>query len=409
LLWIDLDNFKLVNDSHGHRFGDRLLAFCARRLEQVIGDAGSLARLSGDEFAVLLPDATGPSYASGIADDLQQALARPFEVEDVEVVLNASIGIVLMTEGYSRAEEMLRDADTAMYRSKARGRGGSALFDPNMHRSAVATLELEQDLRRAFEREEFELHFQPMVRLHDDCLVGFEALIRWNHPDRGLIMPGEFLDRAEATGLAGPLGHWTLTEAIRQASLWPLGPDGKRFAVSINLFHRQVTQPDLPQQVAAQLHKTGLPAHCVHLEITEDVLIEEPEAAIAVLRRIQAMDVQVYLDDFGTGYSSLSYLHKFPVNALKIDRSFVRRMDQAEDSARIVESILYLARSLGIRVIAEGVETAAQLERLKILDCDIVQGYLISRPISAEAAKEWAGQQQGVPTADDAVSSTPSA
>ncbi|MDA8017451.1 MAG: EAL domain-containing protein [Thermoanaerobaculia bacterium] len=390
LLWIDLDDFKLVNDSHGHRFGDRLLAFCARRLEQVIGEAGSLARLSGDEFAVLLPDATGPSYAHNLADDLQQALARPFEVEDVEVVLNASIGIVLMADGYLRAEEMLRDADTAMYRSKARGRGGSALFDPVMHRSAVATLALEQDLRRAFDRQEFELQFQPILRLRDDQLMGFEALVRWNHPDRGLMLPGEFLDRAEATGLAGPLGHWTLEEAIRQAARWPARSDGRHLAVSVNLFHRQVTQPDLPDRVAAQLRETDLPAEALHLEITEDVLIEEPEAAIAVLRHVQALDVQVYLDDFGTGYSSLSYLQKFPVDALKVDRSFVRRMDQDDDSARIVESILFLARSLGIRVIAEGVETSAQLDRLRTLDCDFVQGYLISRPLSADTAFEWA-------------------
>ena len=357
-----------------------------------MGDEGSLARLSGDEFAVLLPDATGPSYARRVADDLQQALARPFEVEDVEVVLNASIGIVLMGEAYERAEEMLRDADTAMYRSKARGRGGSALFDPIMHSSAVATLELEQDLRRALDRQEFELHFQPMLRLHGDALMGFEALLRWRHPDRGLILPGEFLDRAEATGLAGPLGSWTLEEAMRRAAEWPPRADGSRLAVSVNLFHRQVTQPDLPQQLAALLHQNRLPAEAVHLEITEDVLIEEAESAIAVLRRIQAMDVQVYLDDFGTGYSSLSYLQKFPVDALKVDRSFVGRMDQDEDSARIVESILYLARSLGLRVVAEGVETAAHLDRLRTLDCDFVQGYLISRPVPAESARDWAGR-----------------
>lgn len=389
VFWIDLDDFKLINDSRGHDFGDRLLGFCARRLEQEVGESGTLARLSGDEFAVLRPAVDGPAEARRIADRLQSAFGRPFEVEDVEVVLTASIGITMMNAGYRRAGEMLRDADNAVYRAKARGRGGTALFDPVMHNRAVSTLELESQLRHALEREEFELHYQPILALRHERIAGFEALLRWNHPERGLLAPGEFLHRLVATGLHIPLGEWIVLEACRCSAVWSERTTGDAPAptVAINLFHRQVSQDHLPDDLEEILETLALPPRGIQLEITEDVLIDEPEAAIDMLHRVKSLDVRVCLDDFGTGFSSMSYLHRFPVDVLKIDRSFVGRMERDEDSRRIVESILYLARSLGIEVVAEGVETAEQLRLLHQLDCDYAQGFHVGRPVPVREAE----------------------
>ncbi|MFL6286750.1 MAG: putative bifunctional diguanylate cyclase/phosphodiesterase, partial [Pyrinomonadaceae bacterium] len=324
-----------------------------------------------------------------VARRVQEAVTQPFNIGGHEVFTTASIGIALSTTGYERAEDLLRDADTAMYRAKMQGKKRHVVFDKAMHDRAMELLQLETDLRRALQRREFFLNYQPIVSLETGKVSSFEALVRWRHPERGLVMPGEFITVAEETGLIIPLGQWVLAEACRQMREWQ-----KRYlideevTVSVNLSSRQFSQADLIDQVSSVLRETGLSASNLKLEITESMVMENIDTAIGMLTQLRNLGVGLSIDDFGTGYSSLSYLHSFPIDTLKVDRSFVTQMTDNTENAEIVRTIVTLARSLGMNVIAEGVETVAQLTQLRDLGCDFGQGYLFSKAVGPSAALE---------------------
>ncbi|HEX8179359.1 MAG TPA: EAL domain-containing protein [Pyrinomonadaceae bacterium] len=387
LLFLDLDRFKYINDSLGHVAGDQLLISIARRLEKCLRPTDMVARLGGDEFAILLDGVTGHAEASLVAERAQRELMRPVNLYGHEVYTTASIGITLSSIGYDHPENILRDADTAMYHAKEKGKACFELFDATMHAHAVARLQLESDMRRALEREEFRVHYQPIVALEINRVVGFEALVRWEHPQRGCISPVEFISIAEETGLIVDLGSWVLRQACRQTHAWQLQyPEQKALSISVNLSARQFAQPDLLEQIKQILKETELDPRFLKLEITESVVMDNAEIASTMLMQLRALGVQLSIDDFGTGYSSLSYLHRFPVNILKIDRSFVTRIGGDDENTEIIRTILTLAGNLGMDVIAEGVETEQQLEKLKAMRCEYGQGYLFSRPLDAEAA-----------------------
>ena len=377
--FLDLDRFKVVNDSLGHVVGDELLVAMARRLELCLRQGDTVARLGGDEFAILLDDVEHVSDATRVAERVLCELGTPFRLTGHEVFTNASIGIALSTTGYSRPEDILRDADTAMYRAKLDGRARYEVFDRNMHEQAVERLQLETDLRRALERHEFELHYQPIVELGGGRISSFEALIRWNHPRRGRVAPDAFIPLAEETGLIVPIGWWVLEEACRQLHAWNArfaeqGP----FSVCVNLATKQFVQPDLVDHVDRILASIGLDAHLLKLEITESAVIENEEKVVSTLAALRARGIQLCIDDFGTGYSSLSYLHAFPVDTLKIDRSFVGQIGRADANPRLVETIIALSRNLGMDAVAEGVETIEQLEFLREVGPRYAQGFLFS-------------------------------
>jgi EAL domain-containing protein (putative c-di-GMP-specific phosphodiesterase class I) len=345
----------------------------------------TVARLGGDEFAILLDGLKSPSDATRVAERIQWEIARPFTIGGQEVFTTASIGIALSSSGYEKAEHLLRDADLAMYRAKSLGKARYDIFDREMHALSMAQLELENDLRRALDRGEFRVHYQPIVSLATGRPVGFEALARWEHPTRGLIGPAAFIPTAEETGLIIPLGQWVVREACR--ALRAFGqqhPSDPPLTVSVNLSPRQFRQPDLVQQVRGALEASGLPAACLRLEITESTVMEHAEPAMAMLAQLRALGVKLHLDDFGTGYSSLSYLPRFQIDALKIDRSFVSGMGPHGENAEIVGVIVTLARNLGMEVIAEGVETAEQVAMLRALRCGQVQGFYFSKPVAPE-------------------------
>jgi len=387
VLFLDLDRFKNINDSLGHVAGDQLLITIARRLEECLRPTDTVARLGGDEFAILLDGLNEYDHAIQVAERAQRELMRPFNLNGHEVYTTASIGITLSTTDYDHPESVLRDADTAMYRAKENGKARYELFDKVMHARAVERLQLENDLRRAIERQEFHVYYQPIVSLDADRLAGFEALVRWEHPERGFISPAEFISTAEETGLIVELGQWVLHEACRQMHEWQWqNPAHRHLMMSVNLSAKQFTQPDLLGQIKRTLSETGLDPRCLKLEITESVVMENAETASTMLTQLRALGVHLSIDDFGTGYSSLSYLHRFPVNTLKIDRSFISRMGAGDENTEIVRTIITLASNLGMKVIAEGVETLAQLTLLKEMKCEYGQGYLFSRPINAEAA-----------------------
>ncbi len=396
VLFLDLDRFKVVNDSLGHMIGDQLLIAIARRLESCLraGDTvarlGSdrlLARLGGDEFTILLDDIRDVSEATRVADRIQKELMFPFNLGGHDVFTTASIGIALSATGYERPEDLLRDADTAMYRAKALGKARCEIFDTVMHARAVARLQLETDLRRAVERQELQNHYQPIVSLQTGTIAGFEALVRWKNPRRGLILPSEFIPVAEETGLILSIGPWVLLEACCQLSRWQMQrPDSPQLTVSVNLSGKQFMQPDLVEQTAQILRKANLDPRSVKLEITESVIMENTESVTAMLMQLRALNIQLGIDDFGTGYSSLSYLHRFPIDTLKIDRSFVSRMGVERENAAIVRTIVSLAHNLGMNVIAEGVETKEQLAQLRALGCEYAQGDFFSKPLDGEAA-----------------------
>jgi len=388
-LFLDLDRFKIINDSLGHMVGDQLLVGLARRLEACLRPGDTVARLGGDEFVILLEELVGSDDVIEVARRVQEAVSQPFQIGGHEVFTTASIGIALSTSGYERAEEILRDADTAMYRAKMLGKKRHVVFDKAMHDRAVQLLQIETDLRRAIERQEFFLQYQPIVSLATGKICSFEALVRWQHPERGIVSPAEFVPVAEETGLIIPLGQWVLGEASRRMRDWQLrGAADAHVTMSVNLSSRQFSQSDLTEQVAGALRESGLSADCLKLEITESMVMENIDTAIEMLRQLRALGVEISIDDFGTGYSSLSYLHRFPINTLKIDRSFVMRMADNTENAEIVRTIVTLARSLQMDVVAEGVETPEQLSRLRSLECDYGQGYLFSRPVDPDRALE---------------------
>ena len=385
ILFLDIDRFKMINDSLGHMTGDQLLIAIARRLEACLRPGDTVARLGGDEFTVLLEDIHEVQDATTVADRIHQALVQPFTIGGQEVFTSVSIGIALSSRQYNRPEELLRDADTAMYRAKAAGKSTHEIFDQGMHSRAVAQLQLETSLRRALERHEFRLHYQPTVSLKTGRLTGFEALLRWQHPDRGILPPGEFISHVEETGLILPIGKWVLEEACKQLQVWQ-----KQFqpglTISVNLSGKQFLQSDLVQEIDSILKKTELHPNTLMLEITESTIMERPESITFTLEKLRGLGVQLHIDDFGTGYSSLSYLHRFPINALKIDHSFVTRMG-IDENLEIVRTIMNLARNLGMDVIAEGVENKEQVAQLKALQCDYAQGFFFSRPVERHIAQ----------------------
>jgi len=390
VLFLDFDRFKVINDSLGHAEGDNLLKQIARRLESSLRSGDLVARLGGDEFTILVNKITDSSVALRVAERIQKNLQAPFEIGGGEVFTSASIGIALSTTGHDRAEDMLRDADTAMYRAKAKGKAQHQVFDQAMHEQALAQLRIETELRQAIEQKEFCLHYQPILSLESNRTVGFESLVRWKHREFGMIPPNEFIPIAEENGLIIPLGQWILHESCRQMREWQIAnPSAASLAVSVNLSFKQFLQLDLAEKVAATLKETGLDPKCLKLEITESHVMENSEKAIVMMNRLCALGVELSLDDFGTGYSSLSYLHRLPVNYLKIDRSFVTRMIGSEENSEIVHTIIKLAQNLKMKVVAEGIETAEQLAQLKILNCEYGQGYFFSKPLEAEAAETF--------------------
>jgi len=385
VLFLDLDRFKNINDSLGHTHGDLLLVAFAERLERTLRPVDTLARFGGDEFAILLSGMSDATDAVRVAKRIQDELTQPFVLDKNSAFATASIGIALSSSGYTRAEDILRDADIAMYRAKENGKARYELFDQVMHARAVSRLQLESDLRQAIERKEFCVYYQPIVCLQTGRLAGFEALVRWNHPRRGIVSPADFIPVAEETGLIVPIGQWVLAEACMQVRQWQLdSPSHRSLSLSVNLSARQVAQPDLLERINEALESSKLNAHCLKLEITESVVMENAEAAALMFKQLRSLGVQLSIDDFGTGYSSLSYLHRFPLNYLKIDRSFVTRLTTENDNA-IVRTISTLARNLGMEVIAEGIETEEQYQQLKMLGCEFGQGFLFSRPVNSES------------------------
>ena len=385
VLFLDLDRFKNINDSLGHTHGDLLLVAFAERLERTLRPIDTLARFGGDEFAILLSGMTDATDAVRVAQRISEELSQPFVLDKNSAFATASIGIALSSTGYDRPDDILRDADIAMYRAKENGKARYEVFDHGMHARAVSRLQLESDLRHAIDMKEFSVYYQPIVCLQTGRLAGVEALVRWNHPRRGLVEPADFIPVAEETGLIVPIGQWVLNEACAQVRQWQIdSPSHRSLSLSVNLSARQVAQPDLLERIKEALESSKLNPHCLKLEITESVVMENAEAAAQMFKLLRSLGVQLSIDDFGTGYSSLSYLHRFPLNYLKIDRSFVMRLTTDNDNA-IVRTISTLARNLGMEVIAEGIETEEQHQQLKMLGCEYGQGYLFSRPVDSRS------------------------
>jgi diguanylate cyclase (GGDEF)-like protein/PAS domain S-box-containing protein len=397
VLFVDLDGFKIVNDSLGHEAGDALLLTVVERLRSCVRGGDTVARLGGDEFIILL-DPAEPEQAVETAKRIAARLAVPIQLSDRPIVVTASIGIACKSSPLDRAEDLLKSADIAMYIAKQRGKSQFAIFDSTMQTRAWERLELESDLRQAIARGELLVFYQPIVDLTTSLPTGVEALVRWDHPEHGLIAPDEFIPLAEETGLILPIGWWVLTEACRQMRSWQLAqPREPPLSVSVNLSPRMFQHPNLVSEVARILAETGLDPHSLKLEITEGIMIQDGDAATETLRRLNALGVQLAIDDFGTGYSSLTYLQRLPIDVIKIDRSFVARLDQDPESLEIVRLIIGFAKTLGFAVVGEGIETDAQRLALRDLGADTGQGYLFDKPLSAEAATTMlAGQPSAV-------------
>jgi diguanylate cyclase (GGDEF)-like protein len=388
VLFLDCDRFKLVNDSLGHLAGDELLINISQRLAALLSPRDTLARLGGDEFAILIECCNDSTLQTQLANRILEAFTHPFRLEHHEVFINASIGIALGDASYSQPEHLLRDADTAMYHAKASGKAQYQVFVPSMHAATLALLQLETDLRHALQQNEFVAYYQPIIDLRSGKIAGFEALIRWQHPQRGLVMPGEFIPTAEEVGLIYSIGNWMLREACQQLHLWQKNYPTLCLTMSINISARQFTQPGLLQEIDRILIETQIEPQKLKLEITESVLMDNARSAISVLYQLRARQIQLSIDDFGTGYSSLSYLHAFPIDTLKIDRSFVQRMDSNLETKGLVPLIINIAHTMGISVTAEGIETTQQLAQLRALDCNLGQGFLFAEALPAEKAAQ---------------------
>ncbi len=395
LLFLDIDHFKIVNDSLGHLIGDELLMEVASRLKAALRPADLAVRLGGDEFVVLLEGIGHFEMAQAIAEQILEALRQPFQLSSHQMFATVSLGLVMGSADYQSASELIRDADTAMYRAKAKGRDGYEVFDRAMHDHAIARLTLETELRGALlhHPDEFVLYYQPIVNLQTGAVKGFEALVRWQHPQRGIVMPGDFISVAEETGLIAPLSYWLLELACRQMATWQsLYFQAQGLTVSVNLSALQLHNTELPQRVDEILSKTGLLPHSLVLEITESMLIDNIDDTIVVLNGLRQRHISLSIDDFGTGYSSLSYLYRFPINNLKIDRSFVSQMATSPSHEKIVHTIINLGRQLGFSAIAEGIETPQQVNTLKCLGCDLGQGYWFGKPRPADEVATWLSQ-----------------
>jgi len=382
VFFLDLDRFKAINDSFGHEVGDEVLKAVVPRLRKQLRSVDTVARFGGDEFSVLVEEVVDEAEATRIAERICSAFEVPFMVEGLEQHLTVSVGIAVSGAESVDGESLIRDAHAAMYRAKDRGRGRAELFDQDMRSKAVRRLELERELRRALDREELSLHYQPIVALGSGDIPALEALLRWEHPKRGMIEPADFIPVAEESGLIHPIGRWVIERACQQSLAWQqLRPDARPIDMTVNLSARQFTQSDLPEVVAAILSRTGVDPMNLKIEITESLLVEKSGAADAMLRELSSLGVQLILDDFGTGYSSLAYLNRFPFDAIKIDRSFIEGLGIEQERSAIVEAIIGMARALDLRTIAEGVENEVQLSELRRLGCGFAQGFLFSGPL----------------------------
>ncbi len=382
VLYLDFDRFKVINDSLGHNVGDQLLIELARRLRSCVRTVDTIARMGGDEFAILLETVGNEEIVRRVIKRIQESLASPFEVHDNSIVMTASIGIVMNLLPYEQIGDIIRDADIAMYSAKVGGKNDYKVFDVTMRDHADNILKLESGLRSALQNKEFCIHYQPILSLKPQRLIGFEALLRWEHPKRGLLYPVDFLKIAEESGLIVSIGQWVLQEACHQMKQWQMQFNVKPpLAISVNLSSRQFAQPDLTRQIEEVLQRTALPAESLLLEITESTLIDEIEIAAVKIEQIHTLGVGVGIDDFGSGYSSMGYLRKLPVNTLKIDRSFISTLGITKSGRPIIQAMIAMANSLDMKVIAEGIETDDQMNNLREMECDYGQGFLFDKPL----------------------------
>jgi len=385
VLYLDCDRFKIINDSLGHQAGDELLVAISRRLKSILRQEDLVARLGGDEFVVLLSNLAEPHTATQVAERILNSFVLPIRLREQDIFVSFSIGIILEHSTYGNTEELLRDADIAMYQAKALGKEQYQIFEPSMYQTVCHRLQLETDLRKAIQHNEFVLHYQPIVELDTSKIVGAEALIRWHHPTQGLISPDQFIPIAEETGFILKLGRWALKEACYQLCYWQKQQVvNASFFVSVNVSAYQFAQPDFGKQIDEILVETQLDPQCLKLEITETVIIQNFTSAADAICSLHERSIQFSIDDFGTGYSSLSYLHSFPVENLKIDRSFIQRLHQEKSNLALLTAIVQIAKTMEMNLIAEGIETSEQLIQLKLLGCQFGQGYLFSRPIPPE-------------------------
>ena len=385
VLYLDCDRFKIVNDSLGHQAGDELLIAISHRLKSVLRQEDLLARIGGDEFVVLLTNLAEPHAATQVAERILNSFISSIRLRERDVFISFSIGIVLEHSTYCDTEELLRDADTAMYQAKASGKDQYQIFESSMYQTVCHRLQLETDLRKAIQHNEFVLHYQPIVELETETIVGVEALIRWHHPTKGLISPDQFVPIAEETGFILKLGRWALKEACHQLCYWQRQQIvNSSFSISVNVSAYQFAQPDFIKQIDEILEETQLDPQCLKLEVTETVIIQNLASAADVICRLHERLIQLSIDDFGTGYSSLSYLHSFPVDNLKIDQSFIHRLHQEKTNLGLLTAIVQIAKTMEMDLIAEGIETSEQLIQLKLLGCQFGQGYLFSKPVPPE-------------------------
>jgi diguanylate cyclase (GGDEF)-like protein len=390
VLCVSLDHLDAVSDGLGPLATDALRGAAAERIAAALRPGGTVSRLGGGEIVVLLEGARDAAAVGRMVETLQGEVTRPFQAGAHEIFTTASVGVAMATAGYGSAEGLVRDAHAALGQARARGRGNWRLFYPSMHAAAVELLQLEAALRHAVLRDEFVLHYQPIVSLEDGRITAFEALLRWRHPERGLLLPGAFLAAAEDSGLIVPVGRWALREACRQMRAWrDAHPAAADVAINVNLSTRQFLHAGLVEEVEEALRESGLPGNALRLEITESAIMERGEAGVQLLCTLKALGVQLCIDDFGTGYSSLSYLHRFPVDVLKIDRSFVRGLGVHGENTGIVRAIVALAHGLGMHAVPEGVETLEHLACVRELECAFGQGYFFSAPVDHERAAEF--------------------
>lgn len=383
LLFLDLDRFKLINDTLGHSVGDIFLREVGQRIKNSIRSQDKLARLGGDEFTIIIEDVKDLSIISEVIGNIQTALQQPVMLGIQEIFTSASIGITLSNLGYERGEEMLRDADLAMYRAKSLGKSRSAIFNKTMYKVAVKRLNLEHDLRKALEKEQFELYYQPVIRVADQTIVGFESLLRWHNSEKGFISPAEFIPLAEETGLIVEIGEWVLRQACIQSRLWQNLFPQHCFFMNVNLSPRQLKQPNFVQRVGDILQETQCDSNLIKLEITESAILETDDRADTILNELKKLGIKLCIDDFGTGYSSLSRLYKFSIDIIKIDSCFIHAIGKHERKEKILKTIINLAHNLDMEVVAEGVETEAQFLKIKEHKCEYIQGYLFGKPVSS--------------------------
>lgn len=390
VLFLDFDRFKVINDSLGHSMGDRLLTGMAERILASVREVDTVARFGGDEFVILMDGVRGDSDALDLSLRLQETLSKPFDFDSCEVISTVSIGVVLESSDYQIADEVIRDADAAMYQAKAGGRARYCLFDSQMHIQAVRRMKLEQDLRKRDFDEQFRTYYQPLIDLESGEISGFEALLRWEHPEHGQIQPGEFIAIAEESALIVELGEWVMLEACKQMAQWRLRfDDAAKMSINVNLSRRQLLHADLIKSICDVLDQTGLPASALKLEVTESTVMDNPHSVVTVMERIRELGVRLSMDDFGTGHSSLSCLHQFPIDQLKIDRGFIVNMEEHREFAAVMDAIVTLAHFLHLEVVAEGIENADQLAQLQAMDCTIGQGFYFAEPMPAGAATEY--------------------